>query len=78
MCSLLLEREEGRERERNIDVRETVIGLPPVHAPTRNQTHNLGMCPDWESNPQPFGVWDDAPTELPGQGSICIGGFIQL
>lgn len=20
------------------------------------------MCPDWKLNPQPFGVWDDAPT----------------
>ena len=27
-------------------------------------TRNLGMCPDQESNPQPFGVWDDAPTNL--------------
>ena len=23
---------------------------------------NLGMCLDQESNPQPFGVWDDAST----------------
>lgn len=20
------------------------------------------MCPDWETNPQPFDVWDQAPT----------------
>ena len=26
-----------------------------------NQTHNLGMCPDWELNLH-FGVWDDART----------------
>ena len=24
--------------------------------------HNLSMYPDWESNPQAFGVEDDAPT----------------
>ena len=43
-----LERKEGRERERereiNIDVRNT-DWLPSVHGPTRDQTHNLGMCP---------------------------------
>ena len=25
------------------------------------------MAPDWGLNLQPFGVWDDAPTEPPGQ-----------
>ena len=29
----------------------------------------LGMCPDGESNPKIFGVWDYAPTEPPSQGS---------
>ena len=43
--------------------------LPLVHAPIRDQTHNLGICPDSESNPQPlFGVQDGSPTESPGQG----------
>lgn len=29
------------------------------------------MSPDWESNRQPFGVWDYPPiTEQPGQGKI--------
>ena len=36
--------------------------LPPVHAPTKDWTCNLGMCPEQKSNPQPFGVWDGAPT----------------
>ena len=40
----------GRERERNIDK------LPVVCAPTGDQTLNLGMCPDQQSNPQPFGL----------------------
>ena len=31
----------------------------------RDLAHNPGMCPDWESNWQPVGLWDDAqPTEL--------------
>ena len=43
------ERDEGRERERNI------IWLPLAHAPTRDWTPNLGMCLEWESNLWPFG-----------------------
>ena len=55
------EGEEEGGRERNIDVREE-HQLPPEHAPTGNWTHNLGMCPDWRQNLQPFGVWDDTPS----------------
>ena len=51
-CLLIPERRE--EREGNIHARET--------RPSWEQTHNVGMCPDWESNLQPFGLWDDAPT----------------
>ena len=52
--SLLLEREEGGER--NIDVKEKhQFFLPPIHAQTRDRTCYLGMCLHWESNPQPFG-----------------------
>ena len=47
-----------RGRERNID------WLPLVSALTRDQTCNLGMWPEWELNPQTFGVWDNAPTNL--------------
>ena len=39
--------------------------------PDQDQTHNLGICPDWGSNLQHFGVWNDGPTNLatqPGQG----------
>ena len=42
--------------------RETLIQLPPICTPTGDQTHNLGMCPDQELKLQPFGVWDNAPT----------------
>ena len=49
---LFLERGEGREKEweRNINV-----WLPPMCPPTGDPAHNTGMCPDWESNQQPFG-----------------------
>ena len=46
--------------ERNIDVREKHRLV--VHALTGDRTCNLGMCPALKSNPQPFGVWDSAPT----------------
>ena len=39
--------------ERNINQ------LLPVRALTRDGTHNLDMCPDQGSNPQPFGVQDN-------------------
>ena len=48
-------REKEREREKHRCERETLS--------------NLGMCPDWESNPQPFGVWVRASTNwATGQG----------
>ena len=51
------ERERGRERERE---RKNINWLPSI----RTATHNLGMCPDsaWESDPQHFAIWDNAPT----------------
>ena len=64
---LNLERDGGREtdREREID------RFPPSCTPSEDQnlTHpnqgsnpHLNMCPDQESNPQPFGVRNDSPT----------------
>lgn len=43
ICALILERQGGKEsdRERNTDVRN-INQLPPVHTPTRDQTCNLG------------------------------------
>ena len=41
--------------------RETLIGHLP-YMPRRGMETQLGMCPDWELNPQPLGEWDDAPT----------------
>ena len=63
--------ENQRQREtstwtRNID------WLPPVSTLTGDQTHSLGMCPDQGSNPQPSDVWDNIPTEPPGQSSLTF------
>ena len=41
---LFLERGEGREKERNINV------WLPLASPTGDLACNPGMCPDWESN----------------------------
>ena len=58
-----------REREKHHCEKETLIGLPPVHALTEDGTHNVGMCSDRGSNPLSFGARDDAqPTEPLGQG----------
>lgn len=46
------EREIGRKRERNCDMRDIDL-LPPIFTPIGNRIHNLGMFPDWKSNPQP-------------------------
>ena len=61
-----LEREDrvGRERERHRWERN-MDQLPPLRAPTGDQTCNLVMCPDWGLNPRPFVVLQ--PTEPPGR-----------
>ena len=60
-CLLILERGREGERTRNINMRN-IDRLPLVHAPTGDQTCNLGMCPDQELNLQPSSLQDDAPT----------------
>ena len=46
-------RERRRDRQRQV-CEKNINLLPPVCDPTRDQTHNLVMCPDWESKLQPF------------------------
>ena len=62
-------RERKGERGKKHWCERGIDSLPPWCAPTRDGTCNLGMCPDWESNLQTFGAWDDAPVNwatLPG------------
>ena len=49
-------------QERNIDVREILIGCLPltprqgiICTRARDRSHNPGMCSEWESHMQPFG-----------------------
>ena len=53
---LFICREKGREgeMERNIDVRETHWLVASCVTPTGDLARNPGLCPDWESNRQPF------------------------
>ena len=68
-----LKRENKWERKRETSTWERNINwLPPVRNLTRDWTFNLGMCPGWESNLQPFSVENDALTEPPGQGFFFI------
>ena len=74
---LILERAERvveRERERETLVWErSIYWLSPIHAPTRDQTGNPGMCPHWELDPKPFGARMMLhPTEPPTRAFMCI------
>ena len=46
--------------ERNIDQ------LPPIYAPIKDQTHNIGRYSDWESNLQRFGLQHRWQTQACG------------
>ena len=60
---MILERKDEREREGEGEgERERSIGCFPLSAPLRDQTHNLGMYPNQGLNLQPFGAWENSPT----------------
>ena len=63
--SLLLERGEGRERETGKETlmwERNINQLPLICTSTRDQTHNLGMCPEQESISWPLALWNNVPT----------------
>ena len=73
ICLLIFfrKRGRGRERERNINVKEKhrYIHVREKHqlvashtCPNGDWNCNLGMCPNWELNPPPFGVRDSTLT----------------
>ena len=71
ICLFVYLKERGRSKERETSTRErNICQLPSVCTLTMGQTCNLGMCPDWESNPQPFGVGDNAPTNWATQPGL--------
>ena len=74
----LLEKEEGRERDINV---RNMDQLPLVGTLPSDQTCTWGMCPNWESNPQPFYYRTTLqPTELhwPGPSMVSFIFFILL
>ena len=44
--------------------RQILISCLPYMPGLGNLTCDLGMCPDWESNLQPFGVWEQHSNQL--------------
>ena len=63
----------GKKREKKIDVREIHWSVAPlVHTPTRDWTHNPGMCCDLGSNQWPFALLDDAQVTEPHQSEHCL------
>ena len=56
-----------RIRGRETSMWETLIRC----LPTRDQAPVLGICPDWESDPQPCNVWMTLqPAEPPSQSTF--------
>ena len=56
---------EEKERERNINMWE------PLKSPLLgNMAHNPGICPDWESNQQPFGSQASAQSTEPHESGL--------
>ena len=53
----------GREGEREGQKNECVVAS---HSCPGDLARNSGMCPDWESNQQPFGVAQSSEPYQPG------------
>ena len=61
---LFLDREEGREKERERNIN---VWLSLTCPRTGDLAHNPGVCPDWESNQRPFGSQARAQSTEPHQ-----------
>ena len=53
---------EGRQRGEKHRHERNINWLCLLGDLTRGWTHSQGVCPDQESDPQAFGVWDNAPA----------------
>ena len=75
---LLLERGEGKEkeRERNIDVQEIHQLVASSTPPTGDLAQNPGMCLDWELNQLSFGSQVGAQSIEPHQPGLDSFFFI--
>ena len=61
---LFLEREEGREKERE---KHQCVVISMHAPPTQDLARNPGICPDWELNLQPFGLHASTQSTEPHQ-----------
>ena len=59
--SIYLFSERGSEGEREGE-KQNINLLPLIQALTGDRTYDPGMCPNQESNLQPFTLRDDTPT----------------
>ena len=69
---LFLDRREAREKERERGKHQCVVASHAL--PTRDLAGNPGMCPDWESNQQPFGLQAGTQSTEPHQ----LGPFFEI
>ena len=67
---LFILRERRREGEREREKHQCVVAshVPP----TDEQARNPGMCPDWESNQQPFGSQAGTQSTEPHQPGLFL------
>ena len=66
---LFIFRERGKKGEREGEKRQCVVASHTPH--NGDLTCNPGMCPDWESNLQPFGLQastQSTESHQPGRG----------
>ena len=77
---LFLERGGGmqKEREKTSMLEINVDQVPLVRIPNADQTHHPGMCPDPESNQQPFASRDNAQQRYTSQSQVYMFVIIYL
>ena len=63
---------EGEEEGENIDVPEKHCSVASHTSPTRDLTHSPSMCPDRESNQQPFSLQAGAQHTEPHQPGLSV------
>ena len=81
----ILDRGEGREKERETSMCGCLLSLPFPWGP--DLACNPGMCPDWESNSWPFGSQAGTQSTEPQPGQLevilmcdvlCLSGKIMV
>ena len=71
---LFIFRERRREGEREGEKHPYVVAS--CASPTGGLAHNPGMCPDWESNQQPFGLKASTQSTEPHKPGLKMATLI--